>query len=478
MVASRIVVAVLVLLTAACSDRPTESSAGIARPPQAGTLRVSVRTSGGDPDEDGYWLLVNAVPRAYLASDTTLAVNAVNAGTQTLALDGIAENCAVKGLYPRVVKVPPGQTADVQFEIECVATSIAVAIHTTGVDRPTLVDLVVNDTARTSILANASITLSRLKAGTYTVSVVVPDHCSVAANRIAVQVSAGTTTPVSFEVTCVAVQRLEKIAFTRDTTVDGVSQQWIALIDPDGSGEKTLAAGRSPAWSPDGEKLAFSNFRCELNQGYGYTECYGSLVVMDPETRNLFPVSGGIGALDPSWAPMGQPNTVAFGHCCDVYSQPDGLYKLTLFDGSVPAKLTPPGVYMAGDPSWSPDGRRLAFTCWVAQANYDLCVMNSDGTGLVRLTSDVVPDGDPAWSPDGQRIAFTSGGRIALMAPAGGSITVLTDGYQPAWSPDGTRIVFAGSDGLYVIDPGGSNRKRLTAGRHYFPAWRPRAVAP
>ena len=58
-------------------------------------------------------------------------------------------------------------------------------------------------------------------------------------------------------------------------------------------------------------------------------------------------------------------------------------------------------------PTWSPDGRRIAFASH-HDRSWEIYVMKADGSGATRLTDDEAQDEAPTWSPDGQQIAFTS----------------------------------------------------------------------
>src|SRR5438270_12332836 len=74
-------------------------------------------------------------------------------------------------------------------------------------------------------------------------------------------------------------------------------------------------------------------------------------------------------------------------------------------------------------PAWSPDGSKIAFTRYGANAS-DIYVMNADGGGIVQLTNTPGNDDHPAWSPDGSKIAFSSAraarhASVVLTATAG-----------------------------------------------------------
>jgi Tol biopolymer transport system component len=155
-------------------------------------------------------------------------------------------------------------------------------------------------------------------------------------------------------------------------------------------------------------------------------------------------------------------------------------------------------------PTWSPDGRSVAYVSDQAGSR-DIWVQPvADGAGSappVRLTEDDAEDTQPAWSPDGRRIAFVSsrgrgrtldqsvefgyslGGGIWVIPAAGGAAeAVLDDAYNPTWSPDGGRLAFDGGlDGprrIWVADADGSDPLRISrdasgAAVHTDPAWSP-----
>ena len=126
------------------------------------------------------------------------------------------------------------------------------------------------------------------------------------------------------------------------------------------------------------------------------------------------------------------------------------------------------------DPSWSPDGRRIVFTS-TRDGNHKIYVMNADGTDQTRLISNPADDFTPMWSPDGRRIAFSSNRdgnwEIYVMNADGTGQTRLTSSlareWGPTWSPDGRRIAFTsdrdGNSEIYVMNADGTGHTRLTS---------------
>lgn len=253
---------------------------------------------------------------------------------------------------------------------------------------------------------------------------------------------------------------------------------FVYVMDSDGSNRTRLVEGQSgflsaPSWSPDGTRLVLASDR----------EGRSDLWVMDRDGSHLINLTQDE-ARDhcPAWSPDGQ--WIAFG------SLRDSLYwelYLIRADGSDVQRLT--WWEDASDlwPSWSPDGTRLAFAS-KRDGNWEIYVVNFDGSGLVRLTDHPADDTNPAWSPDGSRIAFESTragyAELYVMPVLGGEAVNLSNApfsseHGPTWSPDGGRIAFySDRDGdwdIYVMAADGSDVVKLTGdlSDDQVPAWRP-----
>lgn len=137
-----------------------------------------------------------------------------------------------------------------------------------------------------------------------------------------------------------------------------------------------------------------------------------------------------------------------------------------------------------GDPAWSPDSQRIAFTSNRGDGRYQIYVMNADGSNPKKLTNTLI-NSDPSWSPDGQKIAFTSnpdgiGSNIAVMNADGrGNPFELINGQEPSWSPAGDKLAFISrrdrKDEIYVIDVDGTGLRRIThdLAAKGAPSWSP-----
>src|SRR5213592_1872984 len=151
-------------------------------------------------------------------------------------------------------------------------------------------------------------------------------------------------------------------------------------------------------------------------------------------------------------------------------------------DGTGETRLTTDTTNEA-QPAWSPDGTKIAFVS-DRDGNNEVYLMNADGTGVTRLTTNLTADEQPAWSPDGTKIAFVSdrAGDFAIfvMNADGSGVRQLTDpsvpDELPAWSPEGNRLAFDSDGDLWVIQADGSGLTRVTHSQFtldFMPRWRP-----
>jgi Tol biopolymer transport system component len=236
------------------------------------------------------------------------------------------------------------------------------------------------------------------------------------------------------------------------------------------------AADFAPAWSPDGQQIAFASGRNNASLYFVDTDIF----IMNTDGQKVSPWKGSRpGAADkyPEWSPDG---------CCIIYTS--SPYSTTPGTGvsniywastnpSNDATITNLTLLEAvdSDPSWSPDGSRVAFSSF-KDDNWHIYAMNKNGSDLVELTFGHGSESEisPVWSPDGTRIAYT--GVLGLQADIyvihadGSNLVKLTSGpassFLPAWSPDSQRIAFVSSlngvENISVMNADGTNVVQLT----------------
>ena len=274
----------------------------------------------------------------------------------------------------------------------------------------------------------------------------------------------------------------------------------IYVMGVDGGNLQNLSNNPSsdttPSGSPDGKRIAFMSTRdghVHAKHGYPIYDIY----VMDADGGNQQNLTNNPHYdLSPAWSPDGK--RIAFAS--NMFA-PDGERGRLIFDicvmnadGGDPQRLTN-NPLDDRDPSWSPDGQRIVFSArreghvvHNLDITYEIYVMDTDGGNQQRLTENRNNDWSPSWSPDGKRIAFSSDRKgdvvkfdIYVMDADGGNQQKLTNhrGWDssPSWSPDGERIAFMsrrdGNGEIYVMDADGGNLQNLTNHPHGdgSPAW-------
>jgi len=197
------------------------------------------------------------------------------------------------------------------------------------------------------------------------------------------------------------------------------------LMNADGTGQAHLVRGSSATWSPDGKSIAFhasasgAGRPIKVDPGAATTDSDIFVVSVDDlRTKRARPtnITNNLAAIDddPDWSPDGRTIVFTSHAVADdpINSVTAEVYVIEADGSGKPMRLTN-NAEEERAPAWSPDGKRILFQCRKgspvqgrAVATFELCVMNADGTGVTRLTTNAVPELTPSWSPDGREIVF------------------------------------------------------------------------
>ena len=216
----------------------------------------------------------------------------------------------------------------------------------------------------------------------------------------------------------------------------------VGAISPDGSGARIVEPdGSGPKVSPDGTKLAFSAADANIH-----------ISDIDGSIRQTVVNTSGLLEFWPTWSPDGR--SLAFIRHVLI----DGRYHSAIYAVDIKSgkewRVTHAPTPAEHTPSWSPDGK------WIAFVRYDemepgaiphLHIVRPDGSRIRRLTHGNMGAWRPMWSPDGKRIAFS--------ADRGTKVADLT----------------SREDDIYVIGVNGGEPTQVTQGAAYdkYPCWSP-----
>jgi Tol biopolymer transport system component len=267
------------------------------------------------------------------------------------------------------------------------------------------------------------------------------------------------------------------VAFARAT---GGDQSKIFVADAQGRvlwhfGE--AHQDESPVWSPDGRRIVYT-FKWAHAIGLAVARPNGS----DRHEIAISPLAVPYGPGNPTWSADGRRLAFDDGGSFEV---PQGIYS-TSADGSDRRML----VSHAIQPAFSPDGSKLAYVVDAGIFPGGIVIADAEGQNARTVTSS--PDANsPSWSPNGRRLAFRQGRAIVIADIDGSKMRALTARSLsgPVWSPDGKLIAFtrgpSGAAGdrpftsmIVVTRSDGGSGERVVVRRFSKtwvqpPAWRP-----
>lgn len=219
---------------------------------------------------------------------------------------------------------------------------------------------------------------------------------------------------------------------------------------------------RSSTAAAVGGELAFSRGKLFVSGHIWSADPSGALTQL---TRGRLEV-------DPSWSPDGRRLAfVGYSRTPAGAAARTDLYVVDRATGKQ-RRVTNDAAFETS-PSWSPDGERLVYTAdGLRGGGRDLMIIKVAGGKPRRLLQTTRFEAEPRWAPKGERILFLSGvGDLYLIRSDGmGERRILRQVYGATWSPDGATIALT-REGLYLARPDGTNVRRLSALAGLDPAW-------
>ena len=265
---------------------------------------------------------------------------------------------------------------------------------------------------------------------------------------------------------------------------DKDGDQEIYLVDPD-SGEITQLTNNGspdeePHWSMDGDQVAY------VSRESGDKE----INVIDKDGEQLSRLTNNPGLDDsPRWSPA-EAKLAYVSELQDEGQETSEIYFVNMEDRE-PNQVTF-GELLEELGDWSSDGEWIVYFVQDPEGERGLWLRNPEGVNLLRITEG--EDSQPSWSPDGKYIAFVRQQEDAqaiylAMRGKGGSWeegieeSRLTHGggddYSPVWHPNSKTLAFVstrdGNEEIYTMQADGADQKRLTSNKSadFSPVWSP-----
>ncbi len=256
---------------------------------------------------------------------------------------------------------------------------------------------------------------------------------------------------------------------------------------PDGSDIQNLTNSpdfnSTPAWSPDGERIAFSSSRTGIPQIFVMNADGSNAIQFTFDHQNDYPI----------WLPGGEK--IAFRT-----TDGKGLWwwrVMNIQTSEITQFSEPVFDFFYQTPAWSPDGQRIAYMSLFEQeprndGSSQIHVKNLNGSNDRALTNDTWANINPIWSPDGKEIAFLSerdgvynSFALYVMEADGQNVRKLTnpifsENCKFSWAPDGAQIAIDSDIQVgktFIIDIISGQMSQfmpiIDGQRAFFPAWQP-----
>jgi TolB protein len=248
----------------------------------------------------------------------------------------------------------------------------------------------------------------------------------------------------------------------------------LVVADADGENQRLILESRfplmSPAWSPDGQWLAYVSF--ETKRAAVYVQ-----LVRSGERRQVSARAGINGA--PAWSPDGRKLALTLG---GTSGNPD-IYTLDLGSQALTRLTDDPAIDT--EPAWASDGKSLFFTSDRAGSPQIYRVGLQPGEHPKRITFTGNYNARPRVSPDGTLLAMVTldgGYRIAVQELSSGNVRLLSHGKldeSPSFAPNGATLIYSEREGargsLSTVSVDGLTGLRLKAeqGEVREPVWGP-----
>lgn len=354
--------------------------------PTPGSIEVSTTTTGSAVDPDGYTVTLDGGTSVHIGVNDKAMFSDLAVREYELELNGVADHCAVLGENPITVTVPEAEGAPINFTVACPPFYDYIAfVRSSGLW------VMESDGSNPVNLTQGSSSWGEYPAWA-------PDATH--------------------------------IAFTSMGDIWVLNTASMDLWQVTNGAEVGLCS-----WSPDGDRLVYDSWIAP-SQG----DTWGDIYVVNVDGSNPVNLTpGSLTGFEPAWSPDG--NLIAFatkreGGLNIWTMEPDGSNAVRLSDVQDPQTVVSEQAF---EPAWSADGSRLAFI-GPGEPCCGIWVIDADGSSAMKLIEGY-PE-RPTWSPDGTRIAYHEWGddqREIFVIQADGSnpvnLTGDAGGFSPAWSP-------------------------------------------